>query len=437
MKKVLLISLGCVKNTVDSETLLSFFKRSGFEIVLNPKDADAIVINTCGFIEDAKKESIDVILNYSKYQKKLVVVGCLAQRYEKELKESIPEIDLIVPITNYKNLPILIKSLFNDEVFQEYNPYYRVLSTPKFSAYLKISDGCSNHCAYCAIPLIRGEFHSVPKEELLKEAKRLASLNIKELIIISQDTTKYGTDIYKDYDIVNLLQDILNLKAFRFIRLLYLYSYEVSDRLINLIKENNEVLLPYFDIPIQHSTNKMLKLMNRKDTKKDIIKLYNKIKSTYKKAILRTTIIVGFPHENNKDFNSLKSFLNKYKFDHLGVFTYSKEEGTAGFLMGDQVREKTKIKRKNELMKQQTFISYELNKKHIGEEMIGIITNKLKDSNEYCVRTYFNAPDDIDGNIYVKSSFELSEGDIVKIKILSSSIYDLSGEAVKVIEKFE
>ena len=433
MKNLLLISLGCVKNAVDSEKVLSFFNRNDFKIVLDPEKADVIVINTCGFINDAKKESIDTIFKYLRYHKKLIVIGCLVERYYEDLKKEIPEVDLFIRIKDYKNMSNLVKGLFNDEIKEEYNPYYRILSTPKYSAYLKISDGCSNHCAYCAIPLIRGEFHSIEKEILLKEAKRLGESGVKELIIISQDTTKYGSDIYKDYDIASLLDDILKLKLFKFIRLLYLYSYEVSDRLIALIKENSEVLLPYFDIPIQHSTNKMLKLMNRKDKQKDIINLVKKVRSNFKNAILRTTIITGFPGENKRDFISLKKFLFKYKFDHLGVFSYSREEDTPSFNMPHQVREKTKELRKSEIMKQQSLISYDLNKKHVGEIMNGIITYKLKE-NEYTVRTYFNAPDDIDGNIYIRSNTPLKEGDIVKIKINSSSFYDLSGELLEKIE---
>ena len=433
MKNLLLISLGCVKNAVDSETVISFFNRNDFKIVLDPEKADVIVINTCGFINDAKKESIDIIFKYLKYHKKLIVIGCLVERYYEDLKKEIPEVDLFIRIKDYKNMSNLVKGLFNDEIKEEYNPYYRVLSTPKYSAYLKISDGCSNHCAYCAIPLIRGEFHSIEKEILLKEAKRLGESGVKELIIISQDTTKYGSDIYKNYDIASLLDDILKLKLFKFIRLLYLYSYEVSDKLIDLIKKNSEVLLPYFDIPIQHSTNKMLKLMNRKDKQKDIINLVKKVRSNFENAILRTTIITGFPGENKRDFISLKKFLLKYKFDHLGVFSYSREEDTPSFNMPHQVREKTKELRKSEIMKQQSLISYDLNKKHVGEVMNGIITYKLKE-NEYTVRTYFNAPDDIDGNIYIRSNTPLKEGDIVKIKINSSSFYDLSGELLEIIE---
>lgn len=426
MKNLLLISLGCAKNAVDSETILSFFSRNNFNIVLTPKDADVIVINTCGFILPSMQESIDTIIKYSKYGKKLVVVGCLVERFLDELKESIPEVDLYIPIRDYPKMASMIQSLFEDEIVEQYNPYYRVLSTPFYSGYLKISDGCSNHCAYCAIPLIRGSFKSVPKEILIEEAKRMASIGVKELVVISQDTSKYGSDIYENYRIHNLLEDILNLKLFTSIRLLYLYSYEVSDELIDLIYKNSEVLQPYFDIPIQHASNKMLKLMNRKDKKEDIINLVTKIRNKFEKAIIRTTLIVGFPGETKREFDELKDFISTYHFDHLGVFAYSREEGTVGATMPHQVRESTKAKRRAEIMAIQQKVSYLNNKKHIGEVMDGIVIG-LKNK-QYLIRTYFNAPDDIDGSIYVTSDRKLSLGDSVKVRITSCSTYDLGGE---------
>ena len=426
MKNLLLISLGCAKNAVDSETILSFFKRNDFNIVLSPRKADVIVINTCGFILPSKQESIDTILEYANYGKKLVVVGCLVERYLEDLKESIPEVDLWIPIRDYSKMASLVKGLFKDEIVEEYNPYYRILSTPFYSGYLKISDGCDNHCSYCAIPLIRGSFKSIPKEILIEEAKRMASIGVKELVIISQDTSKYGTDIYEDYRIHNLLEDILELKLFTSVRLLYLYSYEVTDELIDVIYKNSEVLQPYFDIPIQHASNKMLKLMNRKDKKEDIITLMSKIRSKFERSVIRTTLIVGFPHETEEDLNELNEFIKENKFDHLGVFAYSKEEGTAGDLMDNQVDDDVKNARRQLIMDTQQKISYELNKNHIGEIMKGIVVGQKGD--EYLIRTYFNAPDDIDGNIYVKNTKSLNIGDEVIIKITSCSIYDLEGE---------
>ena len=426
MKNLLLVSLGCAKNAVDSETILSFFKRNNFNIVVSAKEADVIVINTCGFILPSKQESIDTIIKYINYGKKLVVVGCLVERYLDDLKESIPEVDLWIPIRDYNKMGKMFQSLFDDEIVEQYNPYYRVLSTPFYSGYLKISDGCDNHCSYCAIPLIRGSFKSVPKEILIEEAKRMASIGVKELVIISQDTSKYGTDIYENYKIHNLLQDIIDLNLFTSIRLLYLYSYEVSDELIDVIYKNQKVLHPYFDIPIQHASNKMLKLMNRKDKKEDIVALMNKIRNKFERAIIRTTLIVGFPNETEEDFNELNEFIKENKFDHLGVFAYSKEEGTAGDLMENQVEEEVKLTRKEKIMNTQQKISYELNKKHVGEVMDAIVIGSYR--NSYLVRTYFNAPDDIDGNVYVSSTRPLKLGEEIKVKITSASVYDLEGE---------
>lgn len=428
MKKLTLISLGCAKNAVDSETILSFFKRNNFDIVLNPREADVIVINTCGFILPSKQESIDTIIKYIDYGKKLVVVGCLVERYLEDLKESIPEVDLWIPIRDYSKMASMVQSLFKDEIVEEFNPYYRVLSTPFYSGYLKISDGCDNHCSYCAIPLIRGSFKSVPKEILIEEAKRMASIGVKELVIISQDTSKYGTDIYENYKIHNLLEDILKLNLFTSIRLLYLYSYEVSDELLDVISKNSEVLQPYFDIPIQHASNKMLKLMNRKDKKEDIISLITKIRNKFEKSIIRTTLIVGFPNETEEAFIELKEFISTYHFDHLGVFTYSKEEGTAGDLMENQVEESIKIERRNQIMDIQQRVSYQLNKNHIGEVMKGIVVGRNR--NSYIVRSYFNAPDDIDGNIYVSSKEKYNVGDDITFIVTSCSIYDLEGETL-------
>ena len=426
MKKLLLISLGCAKNAVDSETILSFFKRNNFEIVLNVKDADVIVINTCGFILPSKQESIDTIIKYIEYGKKVVVTGCLVERYLDDLKESIPEVDLWIPIRDYNKMAAMVQSLFEDEIVEQYNPYYRVLSTPFYSGYLKISDGCDNHCAYCAIPLIRGSFKSIEKEILIEEAKRMASIGVKELVIISQDTSKYGTDIYENYRIHNLLEDILKLNLFVSIRLLYLYSYEVTDELLEVIYQNQKVLHPYFDIPIQHASNKMLKLMNRKDKKEDIINLINKIRNKFEKSIIRTTLLVGFPHENEEDFNELNEFIKENKFDHLGVFAYSQEEGTKGATMDNQIDEDVKNLRKQVIMNTQQRISYELNKKHVGEIMDAIVIGSYR--NSYLVRTYFNAPDDIDGNVYISSKRPLKLGEEVKVKITSASVYDLEGE---------
>lgn len=427
MKNVCLVSLGCVKNTVDSETILGFLSKNDFNIVLNPAKADCIIINTCGFIEDAKKESLDTIFKYSKYNAKLIAVGCLVERYYEDLKESLSDVvNLFIPIRMYHKMSILIKELFEDEIKFEYNPYYRLLSTPFYTSYLKISDGCDNHCAYCAIPIIRKEFRSVKKEELIKEANRLALCGVKELVIISQDTSSYGKDIYKDYNITSLLKDLLNLNLFKSIRLLYLYAYEIDDELINLFKDNKNVLLPYFDIPIQHANDRILRLMNRKDNKKDIINLIFKIKQAIPEAILRTTLIVGFPSETEEEFLELLSFIEEYKFDRLGAFKYSKEEGTKGAELYNQIDENIKQDRLDRLLKKQSSISYSLNKERIGTTCDAIVLDYS--NGYYSVRSFLVAPDDVDGKIYIKSNLKHNIGDIIKIKISNVDVYDMYGE---------
>ncbi|MEG1565663.1 MAG: 30S ribosomal protein S12 methylthiotransferase RimO [Bacilli bacterium] len=436
MIKILIVSLGCVKNVVDSESVISFLTRNEFEVTNNINECDAIIINTCGFIDDAKKESINTIIDSLKYKKKLIVIGCLVERYAKELKEEIPEVDLFIPISEYKHMDALIKGLFNVEVNEPYNPYYRVLSTPSYTAYLKISDGCSNCCAYCAIPIIRGPFASVPKELLLKEVDRLISLNVKELVIISQDTTKYGSDIYSDYNITSLLQDILSKNHFISIRLLYLYSYEINDDLLDLFAANQSILLPYFDIPIQHSSNKMLKAMNRKDKTEDIISLVTRIRSRIPNAVLRTTIIVGFPGEQEEDMEDLLSFIKDIEFDHLGVFKYSREEGTPSYLFSSQIEENIKEIRYKQVLSAEQPIAYKKNKSHLNEVLSGIVTDILKD-NRYKIRTYLNAPDDIDGDVYltVTDDIKLSLGDVVKAVVKEVYIYDIETVYLNKIDK--
>lgn len=429
MKKIALVTLGCDKNTVDSETILSFFSRNNFEVVSSLEDSDAIIVNTCGFIEDAKKESLDTIFECAKYGKKLIVTGCLVERYFNELKEELKDVvDLFIPIRNYKNMASEVRKLFKDEIKEEYNPYFR-LYDDNFSAYLKISDGCNHFCGYCAIPLIRGRFHSVPKEEILKQAHELVSLGKKEIVIVSQDTSNYGLDIYKDYNICSLLRDLLKIKEIKSIRLLYLYAQEIDDELINLVKENSEVLQPYFDIPIQHSEDRILKLMNRRDRKASILSLINKIRKEIPKAILRTTVIVGYSEETSRDFSNMLNFLNKCKFDHLGAFKYSVEENTFGATLPHKVRESTKQKRYDSLLKMQMKVSFNQNKKHLNEIMDAFVIAK-NDKNSYLVRSYFNAPGEIDGDIIITSNKLHNIGDEIKVKITNTSVYDLYGEEI-------
>lgn len=424
-----MISLGCSKNTVDSEAILSVFSSSkDYKIVNNIEDADCIIINTCGFIEAAKKEAIENILDCIKYQnKKIVVCGCLVERYIKELKEEIPEVSAWLTFKDYIHIGEIVANLFNLKNDVEFDIFNRVLSTSKFTAYLKISEGCSNYCGFCAIPLIRGKFHSFDYDSLIKEAKELAASGVKELVIISQDTLRYGSDFTdKSKNLLSLLKEIEKIEGIEFIRLLYLYPEELTDELIDFIN-NSKKMTHYFDIPIQHVSNKVLKNMLRRDTKESISALLDRIKEKVSDPIFRTTLITGYPSETMEDIEELKEFINKYHFNHLGVFTYSLEEGTYGATFKDQISEEEKEKRKEIIMNEQKKISYIENKKLIGKLYKAIIIKKGR-NNEYFVRCGINAIDDIDGQILLKTNKIHELGDIIYIRIKEAFVYDLIAE---------
>ena len=428
MKKIALISLGCAKNLVDSENILGLLLKNHYEIVSNKEEADILIINTCGFIEASKKESIDVILDNINHKQKVVVTGCLVNRYIDELKREIPEVDLWIPIRDYPKFNVLLKTLDNDITnFEGLNDDYRLVSTGSYSAYLKIGEGCSNCCSYCAIPLIRGPYISRAFDSVINEAKKLANDGYKELIVLEQDTTRYGLDLKEKKTIVDLLKALVAISGLEYVRLLYLYPDEITDELIDLIAKE-EKLTPYFDIPIQHSEDKILKAMNRRGDKAYLTSLFNKIRTKIPRAIIRTTIMVGFPGETEKDFSNLMKFVEQIKFDHLGAFKYSKEEGTASYNFPHQVRESTKQRRLDALMELQQKISYEQNKRHVNEVMTGLVVGK--ENGYYLLRSYFNAPDDVDGKILFSSTKELKEGDKVKVLIKESYVYDLYGELV-------
>ena len=428
MKKVGIVSLGCMKNLVDSENILGLFDRNGYEITNDPRNADIIVINTCGFIESSKKESIENILEMIQYGKKIVVTGCLAERYLEDLRKEIPEVDLYIPIRDYSH--------FNEKLYvldKDIDPSigvddeYRIVSTGPYSAYLKIGEGCDNRCSYCAIPLIRGGFVSRDYDAIIKEAQDLADSNIKEIIVLEQDTTKYGIDFKdKKVNIVDLLHGLLAIKGLEYIRLLYLYPDEISDELIELMGKEKR-LTPYFDVPIQHSESHILKDMYRRGDKEFLINLFTKIRNKVPNAVLRTTVMVGFPGETEEDVDRLIEFMNLIKFDHLGAFTYSQEEGTAAASFDNQIDEDIKKKRLAKVMKAQQKISYSLNKKHVNEIMEGLVIGRDEHGN-YLLRSYWNAPDDVDGKIFFTSNKELHNGDIVKVKITGAFVYDLMGE---------
>ena len=428
MIKVGLISLGCAKNLVDSEMILGMLNQSKFQVVNTVEDSDVIIVNTCGFIEDSKKESIENILDVCKYGKKVVVVGCLVERYLNELKESIPEVDLWVPIREYAHLNEKLEALLDNKV-QPLNPFVRMLSTPPFMAYLRISDGCNNCCAYCAIPLIRGSFKSRPFNDVIKEAALLKEQGINEIVLISQDTTRYGSDLNEGKTIVDLLSEIEKL-GFYSIRLLYLYPDEITDELIDHIATSKAVK-PYFDIPLQHASNNVLKSMLRRGSKEEYLSLIKKIREKVPSAILRTTYIVGFPGESDDDYAELVQFTKEVGFDHMGAFKYSREDHTKADKYENQIDEKLKISRLHNIMDVQKKISYQRNKSHLNEVMEGIVIECKPDQKQYQLRSYWNAPDDVDGKIIFHSEKELKLGEIVQVKITSAFVYDLYGEIVE------
>lgn len=426
-----LISLGCAKNKVDSEIFLGMARKYGIGITDSLDEADVIVVNTCGFIEEAKKESIDTLvdlIDYAKSGKIIVAIGCLVERYLDELKKELPEVNYFIPIRSYQELPVLFKRLTNLNADYEFSYKTRELSTPPSTAYLRIGEGCNNCCSYCAIPLIRGSYRSRPLDELMDEAKLLIKMGVKELTIIAQDTSKYGSDL-KDTTLATLLTNLAELKAFKWIRVLYLYPDEITDELIATFKKY-DCLLNYFDIPIQHASNKLLKAMNRRGTKEDITLLINKIRTNIPDSIIRTTLIVGFPGETNGDFLVLKKFISDMKFSHLGVFTYSDEENTKAYDMYPKVRGSTMEKRRDELMQIQLDINTKRLSLLVGKTFEALCDHYDPELNAFALRYYGQALDDVDGYIYTTSQ-NLIIGEFYMVKITGVDGYDLIGEVIK------
>lgn len=431
-----LISLGCDKNRLDSEIMLSNLNKE-YKLVQNPKLADVIIINTCGFIESAKQESIDTILEMSQYKGKfncklIVVTGCLAQRYGKELMKLLPEIDIMLGVNNYDKLNESIKKCIETNQSKIYNCDYsdsninegkRILTTSTYTAYLRIAEGCDNHCTYCIIPKIRGKYRSRTIENIVKECNDLANQGVKEVILIAQDTTRYGIDIYGKKMLQVLIQKISKINGIQWIRILYCYPEELTDEIINEIAVNDKVC-KYIDVPIQHISDPILKLMGRRGRKSDIIKNINKLRDKVKGISIRTTIIVGFPGETEDNFQELKNFVSDMKFDNLGVFKYSKEEGTAAAEMKDQISEEIKSAREGELMILQQQVINSINKRKIGNTYEVIVEGKK--GQLWYGRSYEMAPD-IDGVIYIKCEKTLKVGTMVNVKITRSLKYDLVG----------
>lgn len=425
-----IISLGCAKNLVDSETIAYLFKNNDFKIVNSIENSDIVLINTCGFIESSKQESIDTILEVTKMKKIVVVTGCLVERYKEELEKEIPEVDLFISIKDYPHFSELLNEVLKRKKISGcLSLDNRILSTPYYTAYLKISEGCNNRCTYCAIPLIRGNFRSIPLEDLLNQAKIIASQGVKELVVISQDTTRYGSDL-GNVNIVTLLKELLKIKEFDYIRLLYLYPDEISDELIDLIG-SEERLTPYFDIPIQHASDKILTSMHRRGDKKFLRELFKKIRQKVPNAVLRTTLIVGFPGETEEDFKELCQFIKEVKFDHLGAFTYSREEDTLSYDYLEQVPESIKQRRYEKIMLLQAEISFQNNRKRINTTSYGLVTGLDEERGAYKIRSFFNAPDEIDGTIYLFTDEDLSLGEKVKFVIVDADVYDLYAKLIK------
>ena len=430
------VSLGCSKNLIDTEMAIGIFKSNKFNIVNNVEDAEIIVINTCGFIESAKQEAINTILEMAEYKKSgkckyLIAMGCLVQRYKKELEKSLPEVDLFITIDEYNDFGEKIQKLINqnlNEFTSKFDYLNRIITTGNVTAYLKIAEGCSNKCTYCAIPNIRGPYVSRPKEDILKEAEKLAKQGIKEIIVIAQDTTRYGEDLYGESKLPELLQDLCKIEGFEWIRFLYAYPETITDKLIKTVKENKKIC-NYFDIPIQHISDRVLKRMNRRTTGEEIERIIKKIKQEIPDVILRTSLIVGFPGETEEDFKLLSNFVEKGYFNKLGVFTYSKEDGTPAAKLPEQIHHNTKKKRYNEIMKIAMEKSKENIKKHIGNEYKVLIENKSFDNKFYIGRTYMDIPE-TDGVVFVTGNKQNLIGKFARIRIIDVKDYDLIAKLI-------
>lgn len=424
--KVGFVSLGCSKNLVDSENIMGMLKAAGHILVSNPKHAEAIIINTCGFINPAKEESINTIFEMSRYAEKIIVVGCLAQRYENELREEIPEISAVVPIKDYDKLPYILKDLLDQEEEVPYVKGNRTISGNPWSAYIKISDGCSNHCTFCAIPLIRGEQNSKLIHEVREEAEYLASNGVQEITLIAQDTTKYGLDRYGQLKLAELIRELDANVDVHWIRILYMYPDEIQDELLEAMRSSKKVV-PYFDIPMQHANNRLLKKMNRRGTKEDVRALTEKIRAMFPEAVLRTTVIVGFPSETEEDFEELLDFVREVRWDRLGAFTYSKEEDTPASCMLQEVDEATAVSRLNRLLEVQKEISKESNLKKIGNVLEVLVEDKEALTGRYRGRSKADAPDEVDGQVIFTSSLPIEPGTFVPVRITDATQYDLIG----------
>lgn len=437
---IFFISLGCDKNLVDSEVMLGLVRERGFVITNDETEADLIVVNTCCFIHDAKEESINTILEMAEYKKSgkckgLIVTGCLAQRYREDIEREIPEVDALIGSTSYDAINEVIDRVLEGERAEEFKDIdyltdvktKRVNTTGGYFSYLKIAEGCDKRCTYCIIPKIRGNYRSVPMERLLEEAKYLAEGGVKELILIAQETTVYGVDLYGEKTLPKLLRELCKIDGFEWIRIQYCYPEEITDELIEVIKTEPKIC-HYLDIPIQHASDHILKLMGRRTNNQELRDLIAKLRNNIPDIALRTSLITGFPGETEEDHEILKAFVAEMKFERLGVFTYSKEENTPAAKMPNQILKKVKEQRKKELMKLQQKIAFNHAKSMVGKRLKVMIEGKLVDEGIFIGRTYMDAPN-IDGYIFVNTQDELMSGEFVEVVITKAKEYDLIGTA--------
>lgn len=439
--KILFISLGCDKNLVDSEVMLGLLRENQYEITDDEQEADVIVINTCCFINDAKEESITTILEMAELKKSgklkaLIVTGCLAQRYKDEIRKEIPEVDAILGTNSYEDICNAVEEALKGKVMEEFKDLdylplvdaKRINTTGGYFSYLKIAEGCDKHCTYCIIPEIRGDYRSVPMEKLVKEATQLAENGVEELILVAQETTMYGKDIYGEKKLPVLLKKLCEISGIKWIRILYCYPEEITDELIQVIKEEPKIC-NYLDMPIQHGADGILKRMGRRTNKKELISIVEKLRKEIPDICLRTTLISGFPGETQEQHEELLAFVKQLRFDRLGVFTYSPEEGTPAASFADQVPEEVKQQRRNEIMEAQQKIAFETAEERLYQKVEVLIEGKLPEENVFIGRTYRDAPN-VDGYIFVQSSHELISGEMVMAQVTDAKEYDLIGEVV-------
>ena len=437
--KVLFISLGCDKNLADSEEMLGLLTGKGHEIVDSEEEAEVIVINTCCFIHDAKEESVENILEMAEYKKAgtckvLIVTGCMAQRYKEEIIQEIPEVDAVLGTTSYMDILKAIDEACEGRHFQEFRDINelpedsgrRVLTTGGHYGYLKIAEGCDKHCTYCIIPSLRGRFRSVPQERLIAQAEHMAEQGVKELILVAQETTMYGTDLYGKKTLHLLMKKLCKIKGIRWIRVLYCYPEEIYDELIQVMKEEKKIC-HYLDLPIQHASDRILKRMGRRTTRAQLTAIIEKLRKEIPDIVLRTTLITGFPGETEADHQEVMEFVDEMEFDRLGAFTYSPEEGTPAETMEGQIPEEVKEERRDEIMELQQEISLEKGNDRIGQELLVMIEGKVSGESAYIARTYGDAPK-VDGYIFVQTGELLMTGDFAKVRVTGALEYDLIGE---------